>query len=102
MAIQCNPRFAQTLNNLGVAYTTSGRLTEALEYLSRAVAVAPNYAEAYNNLGWLFWDHGDLAQALRMYERCIELSPTSKNPSQNRCLALLVQGLRLRDEGLGV
>ena len=50
MAIQCNPRFAQTLNNLGlvlsglwkhstvraypdlcsgVAYTTSGRLTEA-------------------------------------------------------------------------
>mmetsp|Transcript_65065 Transcript_65065/g.153083 ORF Transcript_65065/g.153083 Transcript_65065/m.153083 type:complete len:856 (+) Transcript_65065:22-2589(+) len=88
LAIQCNPRFAQTLNNLGVAYTTSGRLTEALEYLSRAVAVAPTYAEAYNNLGWLFWDHGDLAQALRMYERCIELSPTSKNPSQNRLLAL--------------
>jgi len=88
LAIQCNPRFAQTLNNLGVAYTTSGRLTEALEYLSRAIAVAPNYAEAYNNLGWLFWDHGDLAQALRMYERCIELSPNSKNPSQNRLLAL--------------
>jgi len=34
---------------------------------------------------------GDLAvrvQALRMYERCIELSPNSKNPSQNRLLAL--------------
>eukprot|EP00429_Kryptoperidinium_foliaceum_P037664 CAMPEP_0176177168 /NCGR_PEP_ID=MMETSP0120_2-20121206/90764_1 /TAXON_ID=160619 /ORGANISM="Kryptoperidinium foliaceum, Strain CCMP 1326" /LENGTH=904 /DNA_ID=CAMNT_0017515261 /DNA_START=64 /DNA_END=2778 /DNA_ORIENTATION=+ len=88
MALQCNPRFAQTLNNLGVAYTTIGRLQEALEYLSRAVAVAPTYAEAYNNLGWLFWDHGDLAQALRMYERCIELSPSSKNPSQNRLLAL--------------
>mmetsp|Transcript_15238 Transcript_15238/g.32864 ORF Transcript_15238/g.32864 Transcript_15238/m.32864 type:complete len:992 (-) Transcript_15238:870-3845(-) len=88
MALQCNPRFAQTLNNLGVAYTTIGRLTEALEYLSRAVTVAPTYAEAYNNLGWLFWDHGDLAQALRMYERCIELSPSSKNPSQNRLLAL--------------
>lgn len=88
LAIQCNPRFAQSLNNLGVAYTTSGRLTEAFEYLARAVSVAPNYAEAYNNLGWLFWDHGDLAQALRMYERCIELSPTSKNPSQNRLLAL--------------
>ena len=27
-------------------------------------------------------------QALRMYERCIELSPNSKNPSQNRLLAL--------------
>eukprot|EP00435_Cladocopium_sp_Y103_P046269 s1573_g13.t1 len=88
LAIQCNPRFAQSLNNLGVAYTTSGRLTEAFEYLARAVSVAPNYAEAYNNLGWLFWDHGDLAQALRMYERCIELSPASKNPSQNRLLAL--------------
>lgn len=87
-ALQCNPRFAQTLNNLGVAYTTTGHLTEALEYLSRAVAVAPTYAEAYNNLGWLFWDHGDMAQALRMYERCIELSPSSKNPSQNRLLAL--------------
>lgn len=88
LAIQYNPRFAQTLNNLGVAYTTSGRLTEALEYLSRAVTVSPTYAEAYNNLGWLFWDHGDLAQALRMYERCIELSPVSKNPCQNRLLAL--------------
>lgn len=88
LALQCNPRFAETLNNLGVAYTTIGRLTEALEYLSRAVTVAPNYAEAYNNLGWLFWDHGDLTQALRMYERCIELSPNSKNPSQNRLLAL--------------
>lgn len=88
MALQCNPRFAQTLNNLGVTYTTTGRLTEALEYLSRAVAAAPTYAEAYNNLGWLFWDHGDMAQALRMYERCITLSPTSKNPCQNRLLAL--------------
>mmetsp|Transcript_88247 Transcript_88247/g.248423 ORF Transcript_88247/g.248423 Transcript_88247/m.248423 type:complete len:950 (-) Transcript_88247:100-2949(-) len=87
-ALQCNPRFAQTLNNLGVTYTSTGRLMEALEYLSRAVAVAPTYAEAYNNLGWLFWDHGDMAQALRMYERCMQLSPTSKNPSQNRLLAL--------------
>lgn len=36
-------------------------------------------------------DLGSIAnvrQALRMYERCIELSPTSKNPSQNRLLAL--------------
>lgn len=88
MAVQCNPAFAQTLNNLGVVYTTSGRLSEAFEYLSRAATVAPTYAEAYNNLGWLFWDYGDLEQALRMYERCIELSPTSKNPSQNRLLAL--------------
>lgn len=31
LAIQCNPRFAQSLNNLGVAYTTSGRLTEVAE-----------------------------------------------------------------------
>lgn len=88
LALQCNPRFAQTLNNLGVAYTTAGRLQEALECLSQAAAVAPEYAEAYNNLGWLFWDHGDLSQALRMYERCIELLPSSKNPSQNRLLAL--------------
>ncbi|CAK0833031.1 unnamed protein product [Prorocentrum cordatum] len=78
----------QALNNLGVACTTTGRLQEALEYLTRAVASAPSYAEAYNNLGWLFWDHGDLGQALRMYERCIELSPSSKNPCQNRLLAL--------------
>mmetsp|Transcript_130112 Transcript_130112/g.259538 ORF Transcript_130112/g.259538 Transcript_130112/m.259538 type:complete len:861 (+) Transcript_130112:64-2646(+) len=88
LALQCNPRFAQTWNNLGVAYATIGQLTEALEYLSHAVQVAPSYAEAYNNLGWLFWDYGDLGQALRMYETCIELSPSSKNPSQNRLLAL--------------
>lgn len=88
MALRCNPRFTQTLNNIGVIYTTTGRLNEALEYLSRAVQVSPGYAEAYNNVGWLFWDQGELTQALRMYERCIELAPTSKNPSQNRLLAL--------------
>jgi len=88
MALQCNPRFAQALNNIGMVYTATGRLQEALEYLSRAVVAAPTYAEAYNNLGWLFWDEGDLGQALRMYERCIELAPTSKNPGQNRLLAL--------------
>lgn len=88
MALQCNPRFAQALNNIGMVYTATGRLQEALEYLSRAVIAAPTYAEAYNNLGWLFWDEGDLGQALRMYERCIELAPTSKNPGQNRLLAL--------------
>ena len=49
--------------------------------------------------GWFGWDFLFLSvrcssgllsdgQALRMYERCIELSPTSKNPSQNRLLAL--------------
>lgn len=87
-ALQCNPQFAQALNNLGMVYTATGRLHEALDYLSRAVKAAPTYAEAYNNLGWLFWDQGDLGQALRMYECCIELSPTSKNPGQNRLLAL--------------
>lgn len=88
MALECNPRFAQALNNIGMVCTATGRLQEALEYLSRAVVVAPNYAEAYNNLGWLFWDQGELCQALRMYERCIELASMSKNPSQNRLLAL--------------
>lgn len=87
-ALQCNPQFSQALNNLGMVCIATGRLHEALDYLSRAVKAAPTYAEAYNNLGWLFWDQGDLGQALRMYEKCIELSPKSKNPGQNRLLAL--------------
>ena len=46
----------------GVAYTTTGRLTEALEYLSRAVSVAPNYAGGTWKKSWLVWGKGNLME----------------------------------------
>ena len=43
----------QSLNNLGVVYTSQGRVQEALGLLTAAVTSCPTYAEAYNNLGVL-------------------------------------------------
>jgi predicted O-linked N-acetylglucosamine transferase (SPINDLY family) len=87
-ALRINPRFSQTLNNMGVIYTMIGRMDEGLHYCQLAIKYNPQYAEAHNNLGVLYRDEGRIDEAIQNYEKCCELNPSSKNASQNRLLAL--------------
>lgn len=87
-ALQANPSFSQTLNNLSVIYTMLGKLDEAFDFCSRAIASNPLYAEAHNNLGVLYRDEGRIDDAIRSYEDCLKIDPTSRNAGQNRLLAL--------------
>jgi len=88
MALAINPRFAETLNNLGVIYTLMGRTNEGLQYCKLAIEANPNYAEAYNNLGVLFRDEGRIPEAIASYAHCIALKKEAVNAAQNRLLAL--------------
>ena len=65
-----------------------GKLDEAHEYCSRAIATNPLYAEAHNNCGVLYRDEGRIAEALQAYEACLRIDPHSRNAGQNRLLAM--------------
>ncbi len=87
-ALKANPKFSQTLNNMGVIYTMLGKLDEAYLYCQKAIQANPRYAEAYNNLGVLYRDEGKIAEAIASYDRCLKLDPNSRNAGQNRLLAM--------------
>lgn len=78
----------QSLNNLGVVYTSQGRSQEGLALLQAAIQSCPTYAEAFNNLGVLQRDVGSIRAAIDSYTQCLELCPDSRNAGQNRLLAL--------------
>jgi len=74
---------AQTLNEnlpevyfaLGSAYVATGKKTEAIAVLKKALDLAPNSDEGNRRLGDAFRAHGDKDQALAAYNRAIELNP---------------------------
>src|SRR5262249_37746771 len=45
-AIELQPKFAQALNNLALAYKLSGQMREAADAFDAALAAKPDYAEA--------------------------------------------------------
>ena len=49
-AVQINPRFADALNNLGVAYEVKGEPNAAIASYRRALQADPNHALARKNL----------------------------------------------------
>ncbi len=65
-----------------------GKLDEAYDFCSRAIAANPLYAEAHNNLGVLYRDEGRIEEAILAYSDCLAIDPTSRNAGQNRLLAL--------------
>ena len=49
-AVELEPASAQLLNNMAGALAASGRFTEAMQYVRRALAIDPNYGPALDNL----------------------------------------------------
>ena len=80
-AIQANPSFAPSYNNLGVLYRLQGNFKEALRYFNSAESIYYNNYEqnytklagTYNNKGILFKDKGDYFQALKYYNNALNL-----------------------------
>lgn len=60
---------------LGSAYIATGKKTEAIATLKKALDLAPNSDEAYRRLGDAFRANGDKDQALQAYNRATELNP---------------------------
>ncbi|HLO83548.1 MAG TPA: tetratricopeptide repeat protein [Nostocaceae cyanobacterium] len=62
------------LFNIAQVYDFTGNFSQALEYLTDAIAIDPNYSEYHNLRGNIHFKLGNLADALTDYQRAIELS----------------------------
>jgi eukaryotic-like serine/threonine-protein kinase len=74
-AQQLNDKLPEVHATLGSVYRTTGKYSESIAELKRALSFAPNSDEFYRRLGDVYFDKGDDAQALEAYQRAVKLNP---------------------------
>lgn len=91
-AIQLNPTYAGTYNDLGNLFQDKGNIDEAIACYQKALHLNPNFTGAHYNLGDSFQDKGQLDEAIKCYQRAIELDPRFADAYNNLAIALKDKG----------
>jgi Tfp pilus assembly protein PilF len=87
-AVSKSPQKARTLNALGAALAAQGRLEEASQRISQAIALEPRGGEAYLNLGYVFTEQGKLEEAIAIYKEGMPLNPRLSSEFHNNLGAI--------------
>ena len=87
-----NPNAWMAHNNLGIVLQKSGRETEAIEHLERALRLKPDYAEAHYNLGVALEHAGKVQEAMGHYEQALRSKPDYPEAHNNLGNALVRLG----------
>ncbi len=74
-AQQLNDSLPEVHSTLGSVYSSTGKYSEAIAELRRAIALAPNSDEAYRRLGTTYMDSGQSEQGIQAFQKAIELNP---------------------------
>jgi serine/threonine-protein kinase len=74
-ARQLNDQLPEVCLSLGSIYAATGRPSEAIAVLTRALALAPNSDEAYRRLGAAHEAAGQADEAIAAYKKAIEINP---------------------------
>lgn len=74
-ARRLNDQLPEVNLSLGSIYAATGKPSEAIAVLSRALALAPNSDEAYRRLGAAYETAGQNNEAIAAYEKAIEINP---------------------------
>jgi protein O-GlcNAc transferase len=91
-AIQLNPTYAGTYNDLGNLFHDKRNIDEAIACYQKALNLNPNFTAAHYNLGDSFQDKGQLDEAIKCYQRAIELDPRFAYAYNNLAIALKDKG----------
>ena len=67
-AIALDPKFYQSYNNLGIAFSEMGRLDEAEQNYKKAIEINPSFDEAYFNLGYMFFENKQFQKAIEKFK----------------------------------
>jgi len=70
------PRNAELMNKIGIAYHQQSRMNDAKKYYKRAIKTDKNYASAYNNLGSVEYSRKKYKGAVKEFNKAIKLDPT--------------------------
>jgi eukaryotic-like serine/threonine-protein kinase len=74
-AEQLNDKLPEVHATLGNVYRATGKYSEAVAELNRALSLAPNSDEFYRRLGNVYLDNGNIAQALEAYQKAVQINP---------------------------
>ncbi len=69
------PKDAEGFYNLALAYQKLGRVDEALEFLTRAIAVVPDKAQYHFIIGQIYFNRQDLGGAIKFLQQTVRLDP---------------------------
>jgi Flp pilus assembly protein TadD len=75
LAISLEPKSAEVLNLLGVAYEAKGLRKRALDSFKAAVEADKNSSDYLNNYGFLLFKNNDFDEATKYLKRAAKLSP---------------------------
>jgi len=78
--------------NLGVYYSDTGRVDEAIEQFKVAIRINPHYVRAYNNLGITYTKKGMLNEAIAVYRKALSIDPLHEKAYYNLGNVYLEQG----------
>ena len=78
--------------NLGVYYSDTGRVDEAIEQFKVAIRINPHYVRAYNNLGIAYTKKGMLNEAIAVYRKALSIDPLHEKAHYNLGSVYLEQG----------
>ena len=69
------PNSISLYNIIGAANMGLGKLDEAIEAYTKALAIKPDLAEAYSNMGTALQDQGKRDEAIEAYTKAISIKP---------------------------
>ena len=91
-AVQVTSKNYRAENHFGVALSDEGKLDEAIEHYSAAIAIWPNYAEAHNNLGTARVDQGKTDDAVHEFSEAVRIKPNDPTFHYNLAVVLSESG----------
>ncbi len=91
-SVEKSPDMARPNGNLGSALARSGRHTEAMKYIRRALEIEPNLPSANNNMGVSLVVHGKDEEAIAYYRKALERKPDFAVAHSNLGVALASKG----------
>ena len=74
-AQQLNDKLPEVHATLGSVYRTTGKYSESVAELKRALSLAPNSDEFYRRLGIVDLDSGNAPEALDAFQKAVKLNP---------------------------
>jgi protein O-mannosyl-transferase len=78
-----SPNKAKPLANLGAALIKSGKLDEALPYLTRSIELDGSTSFVYNDIGVIYQKKGKLEAAMDYYQKALLFEPDYPNALNN-------------------
>ena len=77
---------------MGNALQQQGKLEEAIEAYTKALAIKPDYAEAYNNMGIVLQEQERLEEAIEAFKKALSIKPDYAEAYYNMGNALQEKG----------